>query len=101
MVNNYFLDVQEDKYKAMDMTDFLKEMGADVLGWLGFNTVGKNVKVETCVNGKSQYKIDNRRQFDYHTDTESAVVLKPLLRKFADAVVHDIVLRFKEYEIEY
>ena len=52
LVNNYFLDVQEKKYKTMDMTSFLKYVGADVFTWLGFNSVGKNVKVETYINGR-------------------------------------------------
>ena len=52
LVNNYFLDVQEDKYKGANPIDFLKEVGSDVTSWLGFRTVGKNVKVETYVDGR-------------------------------------------------
>lgn len=74
LVNNYFLEAQEDKYKKMSPAGFLKEMGADLFDWVGLEAKSKGVVVKTYIDGKL-YKTDSSGEwltefYDYLVDID-------------------------------
>ena len=51
VISRYFLNKLEDRLANLDIIGFLSEVGADGINWIGFDSVGRNVKVETFVDG--------------------------------------------------
>ena len=74
LINNYFLEAQEKKYRSMSATDFLQEMKADLFDWVGLEAKSKDVVIETYIDGK-HYRTDDTGDwltefYDYIVDID-------------------------------
>lgn len=52
LINNYFIKSQKNNYYNMSSSEFLKEMGADLFDWVGFEPKNKNILIKTFVDNK-------------------------------------------------
>ena len=50
LITDYFINSYKNKYGEISPTDFLKEVGADVVNWIGMKAKSKGVVVQTYVN---------------------------------------------------